>query len=153
MDARSFRNMYSNIAVTNKHTAKLHHVGSFYIYDTLLVVGKFMTAETCECRNSFWSFCVHLCPTSECCGQCNQTFFAHLLIRQNDYQPSVMGGSKPSVYTRMTTKCSVTSWVLAVCHKTHSTVPSTKTSLREGRSLLQKFLRFEYPMSNRHRKW
>ena len=32
MDANSVRNMYSNIAVTNKHTAKLHHVGSFYIY-------------------------------------------------------------------------------------------------------------------------
>ena len=31
MDARSVRNMYSIIAVTNKHTAKLHHVGSLYI--------------------------------------------------------------------------------------------------------------------------
>ena len=31
MDAKSFRNMYSIIAVTNKHTAKLHHVGSLYI--------------------------------------------------------------------------------------------------------------------------
>ena len=31
MDAKSVRNMYSNIAVTNKHTAKLHHVGSLYI--------------------------------------------------------------------------------------------------------------------------
>jgi len=32
MDAKSVRNMYSNIAVTTKHTAKLHHVGSLYIY-------------------------------------------------------------------------------------------------------------------------
>jgi len=32
MDAKSVRNMYSIIAVTNKHTAKLHQIGSFYIY-------------------------------------------------------------------------------------------------------------------------
>ena len=31
MDAKSVRNMQSIIAVTNKHTAKLHHVGSLYI--------------------------------------------------------------------------------------------------------------------------
>ena len=31
MDAKSVRNMYSIIAVTNKHTAKLHHVGSLYV--------------------------------------------------------------------------------------------------------------------------
>ena len=31
MDAKSVRNMYIIIAVTNKHTAKLHHVGSLYI--------------------------------------------------------------------------------------------------------------------------
>ena len=31
MDAKSVRNMQSNIAVTNKHTAKLHPVGSLYI--------------------------------------------------------------------------------------------------------------------------
>ena len=31
MDAKSVRNMKSLIAVTNKHTAKLHHVGSLYI--------------------------------------------------------------------------------------------------------------------------
>ena len=32
-DARSKKHqMYSIIAVTNKHTAKLHHVGSLYIY-------------------------------------------------------------------------------------------------------------------------
>jgi hypothetical protein len=31
MDAENVRNMYSNIAVTNKHTAKLHRVGSLYI--------------------------------------------------------------------------------------------------------------------------
>ena len=31
MDAKSVRNMYSIIAVINKHTAKLHHVGSLYI--------------------------------------------------------------------------------------------------------------------------
>ena len=36
MEAKSVRNMYSIIAVTNKHTAKLHHIGSLYIltYDT-----------------------------------------------------------------------------------------------------------------------
>ena len=32
-EAKSVRNMYSNIAVTNKHNAKLHHVGSLYIYN------------------------------------------------------------------------------------------------------------------------
>ena len=31
MDAKIVRNMYSNIAVANKHTAKLQHVGSLYI--------------------------------------------------------------------------------------------------------------------------
>ena len=31
MEAKSVRNMYSIIAVTNKHTAKLHHVGFLYI--------------------------------------------------------------------------------------------------------------------------
>ena len=31
MDAKSVRNMYSIIAVTNKHTAKLHHVVSLYM--------------------------------------------------------------------------------------------------------------------------
>ena len=31
MDPKSARNMYSNIALTNKHTAKLHLVGSFYV--------------------------------------------------------------------------------------------------------------------------
>ena len=31
MDAKNVRNMYSIIAVTNKHTAKLHHVDSLYI--------------------------------------------------------------------------------------------------------------------------
>ena len=31
MDAKSVRNMASITAVTNKHTAKLHHVGSLYI--------------------------------------------------------------------------------------------------------------------------
>jgi hypothetical protein len=32
MDANSVRNMYSIIAVNNKHTAKLHHVGSLFIF-------------------------------------------------------------------------------------------------------------------------
>jgi hypothetical protein len=32
MDANSVRNMQSVIAVTNKHTAKLHHVGSLHIF-------------------------------------------------------------------------------------------------------------------------
>ena len=31
MDAKSVRNMYSIIAVINKHIAKLHHVGFLYI--------------------------------------------------------------------------------------------------------------------------
>ena len=31
MEAKSVRNMYSITAVTNKHTAKLHHVGSLCI--------------------------------------------------------------------------------------------------------------------------
>jgi hypothetical protein len=31
MEANSVRNMSSIIAVTNKHTTKLHHVGSLYI--------------------------------------------------------------------------------------------------------------------------
>ena len=31
MDGKSVRNVYSIIAVTNKHTAKLHHVGSLCI--------------------------------------------------------------------------------------------------------------------------
>jgi hypothetical protein len=31
MDANSVRNMYSIIAITNKHTAKLDNVGSLYI--------------------------------------------------------------------------------------------------------------------------
>jgi len=31
MDAKSVRNMYSIIAVTVKHIAKLHHVGFLYI--------------------------------------------------------------------------------------------------------------------------
>ena len=37
MDAKSVRNMQSNIAVANKHTAGLHHVGSFYIYIFMLL--------------------------------------------------------------------------------------------------------------------
>jgi len=32
MDAKSDRNMYSNFAVANKHTARLHQVGFLYIY-------------------------------------------------------------------------------------------------------------------------
>ena len=40
MDAKSVRNMYSIIAATNKHTAKLHHVGSLYIYIYTLHVIK-----------------------------------------------------------------------------------------------------------------
>ena len=46
MDAKSVRNMKSIIAVTNKHTAKLHHVGSLYIltYDARKLKHK-------SCRN------------------------------------------------------------------------------------------------------
>jgi hypothetical protein len=42
MDANSVRNMQSIIAVTNKHTAKLHHVGSLYIltYDARKIKHK-----------------------------------------------------------------------------------------------------------------
>jgi len=32
MEAKSVRNMQSIIAVTNKHTAKLHHVGYLHIF-------------------------------------------------------------------------------------------------------------------------
>jgi len=47
MDAKSFRNMYSTIAVTNKHTAKLHHVGSLYIltYDARKLKRKIHVRE------------------------------------------------------------------------------------------------------------
>ena len=37
MDAKSVGNMQSIIAVTNKHTAKLHHVGSLYILCLILL--------------------------------------------------------------------------------------------------------------------
>jgi hypothetical protein len=42
MDANSVRNMQSVIAVTNKHTANLHHVGSLYIltYDARKIKHK-----------------------------------------------------------------------------------------------------------------
>jgi hypothetical protein len=42
MDANSVRNMHSIIAVTNKHTGKLHHVGSLYIltYDARKIKHK-----------------------------------------------------------------------------------------------------------------
>jgi hypothetical protein len=42
MDANSVRNMYSIIAVNNKYTAKLHHVGSLYIltYDSWKIKHK-----------------------------------------------------------------------------------------------------------------
>jgi hypothetical protein len=42
MDAQSVRNVYSNIAVTDKHTAKLHHVGSLYVltYDARKIKHK-----------------------------------------------------------------------------------------------------------------
>jgi len=45
----------------------------------------------------------------------------------------------------------VTSRVLTVHHKTHSKGPFKTTWLRDGRSLLQKSSRFEYPVSNRQR--
>jgi hypothetical protein len=42
MDANSVRNMYSIIAVTNKHIAKFRHVGSLYIltYDARKIKHK-----------------------------------------------------------------------------------------------------------------
>ena len=48
MEAKSVRNMQSNIAVTNKHTAKLHHVGSLYIltYDARKFNYKIRTTTT-----------------------------------------------------------------------------------------------------------
>jgi len=49
--------MESNIAVTNKHTAKLHHVGSLYIL-CIPVVKRSMTV---------YSMCIHLyTPTRTC---------------------------------------------------------------------------------------
>ena len=45
MDAKSVRNMYSIIGVTNKYTAKLHHVDSLYIltYDARKLKHKIQT--------------------------------------------------------------------------------------------------------------
>jgi hypothetical protein len=42
MDSNSVRNMYNITAVTYKHTAKLHHVGSLYIltYDARKIKHK-----------------------------------------------------------------------------------------------------------------
>jgi hypothetical protein len=49
MDAESVRNMQSIIAVTNKHTAKLHHVGSLYIltYDARKLKQKIILVHLC----------------------------------------------------------------------------------------------------------
>ena len=44
MDAKSVRNMQSNIAVTNKHTAKLQHVGSF-----IYILYMFLTKSVNYC--------------------------------------------------------------------------------------------------------
>ena len=40
MDAKSIRKMQSNIAVTNKHTAKLRHVCYLYIFCDMLIFFK-----------------------------------------------------------------------------------------------------------------
>ena len=47
MDAKSVRNIKSIIAVTNKHTAKLHHVGSLYIltYDARKLKHKILCSS------------------------------------------------------------------------------------------------------------
>ena len=45
MDAKSVRNMYSIIAVTNKRTAKLHHVGSLYILYINLRIWRLLILE------------------------------------------------------------------------------------------------------------
>jgi hypothetical protein len=53
MDANSIRNMKSIIAVTNKHTAKLHQVGSLYILQLYIVdmhnfLGPYELDNICE---------------------------------------------------------------------------------------------------------
>ena len=44
--------MYSNIAVTNKHTAKLHHVGSLYVFLELLCGA--LSAEAIDLGRPYW---------------------------------------------------------------------------------------------------
>ena len=52
MEAKSVQNTYSNIAVTNKHTAKLHHVGSLSIlYVLTLLIGRKLKEI---CRREFY---------------------------------------------------------------------------------------------------
>jgi hypothetical protein len=57
MDANNVRNMWNIIAVTNKHTAKLHHVGSSYIltYD----------AEAIDLGRPYWILHPVSCQTPE----------------------------------------------------------------------------------------
>ena len=52
MDAKSVRNMQSIIAVTNKHTANLHHVGSLYILRISVVITVNFTARRCQLRSA-----------------------------------------------------------------------------------------------------
>jgi hypothetical protein len=56
MDANSVRNMCSIIAVTNKHTAKLHHVGSLYIltYDARKIKHKKKVHDSLRKYTSLW---------------------------------------------------------------------------------------------------
>jgi len=64
-------------------------------------------------------------------------FFVHLLNRQNDCQPSVMGGSKPPVYIRMTTKCS--GHISSPCRpskKKNLTAQSHPKNFTEGRKII-----------------
>ena len=48
MDAKSVRNMYNIIAVTNKHTAKLHHGGSLYILSEIYILKTLVCGKNCR---------------------------------------------------------------------------------------------------------
>lgn len=77
--------------------------------------------------------------------------FVHLFMRQEDCRPSVMSVSKS--YIRMTTKCSAhISRVFAVRRKIYNRSSFKKSALRDGMSLLQKSLRFDYAVIHRQRK-
>ena len=58
MEAKSVRNMYSIIVVTNKHTAKLYHVGSLYIltYDARKLKHKMYIGLHVKCTPFFSDF-------------------------------------------------------------------------------------------------
>ena len=60
MDAKSVRNMESIIAVTNRHTAKLHHVGSLYIL-TQYNSGLSMITSKHFCKKQIDVHCKAVC--------------------------------------------------------------------------------------------